>query len=161
MGRGYLLRLWRRAEWSLISRFGAERVARSGGCQNPNKAGWKPNFLHSPGQRPEWKGLLSLSPCKGNSIEPQIVALTGRIVYWIPYTQGVALGYELLPFQGVLFRLLTHSLFLQYRALNSQFSTLNSQFSILNSQFSTLNSQPSTNLTTTPYHHLTPFSANR
>ena len=102
MGRDCLPRLWRRAEWSLISRFGAERVARSGGCQNPNKAGWKPNFLHSPGQRPGWKGLLSLSPCKGNSIEPQIVALTGRIAYSMLYTQGVALGYVLLPLQGVL-----------------------------------------------------------
>ena len=29
------------------------------------------------------------------------VALTGRIAYCL-YTQGVALGYELLPFQGVL-----------------------------------------------------------
>ena len=40
--------------------------------------------------------------CKGNSIEPQIVALTGRIDFWMLYTQGVALGYVLLPFQGVI-----------------------------------------------------------
>ena len=33
------------------------------------------------------------APCKGNSIVPQIVALTGRVVYLeLLYTQGVALG---------------------------------------------------------------------
>ena len=39
--------------------------------------------------------------CKGNSIEPQIVALTGRNAHWSLYTQGVALGYVVLPLRGV------------------------------------------------------------
>ena len=35
-------------------------------------------------------------------------ALTGRLDYIYPYTQGGAQGYVLLPLRGVLLRLLTH-----------------------------------------------------
>ena len=46
-----------------------------------------------------------LSPCKGKSLKLlaiyKAVALTGRIADCL-YTQGAALGYELLPLQGVL-----------------------------------------------------------
>ena len=48
----------------------------------------------------------NLSPCKGKSFETpgaicKAFALTGRLADCL-YTQGVALGYELLPLQGVL-----------------------------------------------------------
>ena len=53
----------------------------------------------------------TLSPCKGKSFkEPGIYkafALTGRLADCL-YTQGVALGYELLPLQGVLLNEYTH-----------------------------------------------------
>ena len=47
----------------------------------------------------------NLSPCKGKSFQYQAInkafALTGRLADCY-YTQGAALGYGLLPFQGVL-----------------------------------------------------------
>ena len=52
------------------------------------------------------KGILNLTPCKGNSLWLNRVALTGRLGYYHPYTQGAALGYVLLPLRGVLLRLL-------------------------------------------------------
>ena len=52
------------------------------------------------------KGILNLTPCKGNSQWLNRVALTGRLDYIYPYTQGGAQGYVRLPLRGVLLRLL-------------------------------------------------------
>ena len=56
--------------------------------------------------------FANLSPCKGKSFKTpgaicKAFALTGRIADCL-YTQGVALGYELLPLQGVLLNEYTH-----------------------------------------------------
>ena len=56
--------------------------------------------------------FANLSPCKGKSFETpgaicKAFALTGRLADCL-YTQGVALGYELLPLQGVLLNEYTH-----------------------------------------------------
>ena len=56
--------------------------------------------------------FANLSPCKGKSFKTpgaicKAFALTGRLADCL-YTQGVALGYELLPLQGVLLNEYTH-----------------------------------------------------
>ena len=60
---------------------------------------------HSPGQRPGLFGAVTCRPVRAKALKLlaiyKAVALTGRIAD-CQYTQGVALGYELLPFQGVL-----------------------------------------------------------
>ena len=56
--------------------------------------------------------FANLSPCKGKNFKTpgaicKAFALTGRLADCL-YTQGVALGYELLPLQGVLLNEYTH-----------------------------------------------------
>ena len=66
----------------------------------------------SPGQRPGYKAI-SNAPCKGKSFKIHLIKMEKplRYVKLLPLqgdrfafmiTQGAALGYELLPFQGVL-----------------------------------------------------------
>jgi len=60
---------------------------------------------HSPGQRPGLFGAVICRPVRAKALKikaiHKAVALTGRLAD-CHYTQGVALGYELLPLQGVL-----------------------------------------------------------
>ena len=56
---------------------------------------------HSPGQRPGLFWAVACRPVRAKALKllaiHKAVALTGRIAHCL-YTQGVALGYELLPF---------------------------------------------------------------
>ena len=60
---------------------------------------------HSPGQRPGLLRALACRPVRAKALKLQAIykafALTGRLAD-CHYTQGDALGWELLPFQGVL-----------------------------------------------------------
>ena len=47
--------------------------------------------------------IMNNAPCKGNTLIIRLLPLQGVGVVWVPFTQGVALGYELLPLRGVLF----------------------------------------------------------
>ena len=58
----------------------------------------------SPGHRPGWFMCARSSPCKGKSVKntrriTKLLPLQGALLI-ANYTQGVALGYGLLPFQG-------------------------------------------------------------
>ena len=59
----------------------------------------------SPGHRPGLFGAVTCRPVRAKALKLlaiyKAVALTGRIADCL-YTQGAALGYELLPLQGVL-----------------------------------------------------------
>ena len=46
--------------------------------------------------------ILSSAPCKGNSLIIRLLPLQGVGLVWRIFTQGVALGYVLLPLRGVL-----------------------------------------------------------
>ena len=68
-----------------------------------NQCGLKAQQPHSPGQRPGcWVYMLNSAPCKGNSLIIRLLPLQGVGLVWRIFTQGVALGYVLLPLQGVL-----------------------------------------------------------
>ena len=60
---------------------------------------------HSPGHRPGLFWAQTCRPVRAKALKYRTIykafALTGRLADW-HYTQGVALGYELLPLQGVL-----------------------------------------------------------
>ena len=43
------------------------------------------------------------TPCKGKSLIIKLLPLQGVGDVWVPFTQGAALGYVLLPLRGVLF----------------------------------------------------------
>ena len=47
-----------------------------------------------------------MRPVRAKALIINAFALTGRLGYYHPYTQGGALGYVLLPLRGVLLRLL-------------------------------------------------------
>ena len=51
---------------------------------------------------------IAKRPVRAKALIINAFALTGRIMICDTFTQGVALGYELLPLRGVLLRLLTH-----------------------------------------------------
>ena len=46
---------------------------------------------------------MSSAPCKGNTLIIRLLPLQGAGGVWVPFTQGAALGYVLLPLRGVLF----------------------------------------------------------
>ena len=46
--------------------------------------------------------MLNSAPCKGNSLIIRLLPLQGVGLVWRIFTQGVALGYVLLPLRGVL-----------------------------------------------------------
>ena len=46
--------------------------------------------------------ILNNAPCKGNSLIIRLLPLQGVGLVWRIFTQGVALGYVLLPLRGVL-----------------------------------------------------------
>ena len=46
---------------------------------------------------------MSSAPCKGNTLIIRLLPLQGVGGVWVPFTQGAALGYVLLPLRGVLF----------------------------------------------------------
>ena len=46
--------------------------------------------------------MLNRAPCKGNSLIIRLLPLQGVGLVWRIFTQGVALGYVLLPLRGVL-----------------------------------------------------------
>ena len=46
--------------------------------------------------------MLNRAPCKGNSLIIRLLPLQGVGLMWRIFTQGVALGYVLLPLRGVL-----------------------------------------------------------
>ena len=48
-------------------------------------------------------GFAACQSKKGNILIIRLLPLQGVGVVWVPFTQGVALGYELLPLRGVLF----------------------------------------------------------
>ena len=57
---------------------------------------------HSPGQRPGYNGIyMNNAPCKGNTLIIRLLPLQGVGGVWVPFTQGAALGYVLLPLRGV------------------------------------------------------------
>ena len=45
--------------------------------------------------------MLNSAPCKGNSLIIRLLPLQGVGLVWRIFTQGVALGYVLLPLRGV------------------------------------------------------------
>ena len=45
---------------------------------------------------------MNSAPCKGNSLIIRLLPLQGVGLVWRIFTQGVALGYVLLPLRGVL-----------------------------------------------------------
>ena len=49
---------------------------------------------------------ITMRPARAKALIINAFALTGRLGYYHPYTQGGALGYVLLPLRGVLLRLL-------------------------------------------------------
>ena len=65
-----------------------------------------------------------MRPARAKALIINAFALTGRLGYYHPYTQGGALGYVLLPLRGVLLRLLTPSFFCIF-PFNIPPSTLN------------------------------------
>ena len=46
--------------------------------------------------------IMKNAPCKGNSLIIRLLPLQGVGLVWRIFTQGVALGYVLLPLRGVL-----------------------------------------------------------
>ena len=46
---------------------------------------------------------MSSAPCKGNTLIIRLLPLQGVGGVWVPFTQGAALGYVLMPLRGVLF----------------------------------------------------------
>ena len=62
--------------------------------------------------------IINNAPCKGNTLIIRLLPLQGAGGVWVPFTQGAALGYVLLPLRGVLLRLLTPS------TLTTEFSEL-------------------------------------
>ena len=46
--------------------------------------------------------IMNNAPCKGNSLIIRLLPLQGVGLVWRIFTQGVALGYVLLPLRGVL-----------------------------------------------------------
>ena len=58
---------------------------------------------HSPGHTPWVKvSQITMRPAGAKALIINAFALTGRIMICDTFTQGVALGYELLPLRGVL-----------------------------------------------------------
>ena len=47
--------------------------------------------------------IMNNAPCKGNTLIIRLLPLQGVGGVWVPFTQGAALGYVLLPLRGVLF----------------------------------------------------------
>ena len=47
--------------------------------------------------------IMNNAPCKGNTLIIRLLPLQGVWGVWVPFTQGAALGYVLLPLRGVLF----------------------------------------------------------
>mgnify|MGYP005909296335 CR=1 FL=1 len=45
--------------------------------------------------------MLNSAPCKGNSLIIRLLPLQGVGLVWRIFTQGVALGYVVLPLRGV------------------------------------------------------------
>ena len=45
--------------------------------------------------------IMNNAPCKGNSLIIRLLPLQGVGLVWRIFTQGVALGYVLLPLRGV------------------------------------------------------------
>ena len=48
-------------------------------------------------------GFAACQSKKGNTLIIRLLPLQGVGVVWVPFTQGAALGYVLLPLRGVLF----------------------------------------------------------
>ena len=62
-------------------------------------------------------GLITTKrPVRAKALIINAFALTGRFVVWGTFTQGVALGYVLLPLRGVLLWLSTHPIYLLSQA---------------------------------------------
>ena len=45
--------------------------------------------------------IMNNAPCKGNTLIIRLLPLQGVGGVWVPFTQGAALGYVLLPLRGV------------------------------------------------------------
>ena len=75
-------------------------VARLGVCQNSQAVRPEGAEAHSPGQRPGYfVFIMNNAPCKGNTLIIRLLPLQGVGLVWRIFTQGVALGYVLLPLQ--------------------------------------------------------------
>ena len=75
---------------------------------------------------------MNNAPCKGNTLIIRLLPLQGVGGVWVPFTQGAALGYVLLPLRGVLFMSFdtpsTQPPFLYYRIFSHKNSRNSQKF---------------------------------